>query len=225
MSEHVHVHAPHELSESGESSTSRAERVLELAAAILLSVATLGIAWSGYQAARWNGRQAREYAQANAARSESNRANTDGQQERTQDLLVFNAWLQFRSSNELALADAYEQRFRPGFRTAFEAWLAQDPLTNPAAARSPFQMPQYSVPELDKADRLEREGSQHFDDGKTATEHTDAYVLTSVFFAAVLFFAGISMRFVWRRMRIVVLVLATLLLAYGVVQIATLPTL
>ena len=225
MSEHVHVHAPHELTESGESSTSRAERLLELAAAVLLSVATLGIAWSGYQAARWNGRQAREYAQANAARSESNLANTDGQQEQTQDLLVFNQWLQFRSSNELDLADAYEQRFRPGFRTAFEAWLAQDPLTNPDAVRSPFQMPQYSVPELDKADRLEREGSQHFDDGKKATEHTDAYVLTSVFFAAVLFFAGISMRFVWQRMRMVVLVLAAICLAYGVVQIATLPTL
>ena len=39
------------------------------------------------------------------------------------------------------------------------------------------------------------------------------------------FFAGISMRFVWQKMRITVLVLATLTLAYGVVQIATLPVL
>ena len=86
-------------------------------------------------------------------------------------------------------------------------------------------MPQYRVPELDKADGLEREAAQHFEEGKKATEHTDAYVLTSVFFASVLFFAGISMRFVWQRMRIVVLVLAALSLAYGVVQIATLPIL
>jgi hypothetical protein len=225
MSEHVHVHAPHELTESGNASTSRAERILELAAAILLSLATLGIAWSGYQAARWNGLQAREYAEANTARSLANRADTNGDQERTQDLLEFNQWLQFETGNEQALADAYEQRFRPGFRVAFEAWLGQEPLTNPDAVKSPFQMPQYHVSELEKSDRLEREGTRHFDKAKQATEHTDSYVLTSVFFASVLFFAGISMRFVWMRMRIVVLVLATAALAYGAVELATLPTL
>ncbi len=225
MSEHVHVHAPHELTESHGGAASRSERVLELLATILLSLATLGIAWSGYQAARWNGRQAQEYAQANTSRSLANRADTDGDQERTQDLLEFNQWLQFMTANEPALADAYEQRFRPGFRSAFEAWLAQDPLSNPAAARSPFQLPEYRVAGLEDSDRLEREGTKHFNEARQATEHTDKYVLTSVFFASVLFFAGISMRFVWRKMRITVLVLATLTLAYAIVQIATIPTL
>jgi hypothetical protein len=225
MSEHVHVHAPHEFTESHAESTTRSERVLELIATILLSLATLGIAWSGYQAARWNGRQAQEYAQANASRSLANRSDTDGDQERTQDLLEFNQWLQLRTANEQSLADAYEQRFRPGFRSAFEAWLAQDPLSNPAAARSPFQVPEYRVAALEKSDRLEREAAEHFDDAREATENTDKYVLTSVFFASVLFFAGISMRFLWQRMRVAVLVLATFTLIYGVVQIATLPIL
>jgi hypothetical protein len=225
MTEHVHVHAPHELTESGEASTTRTERVLELVATILLSLATLGIAWSGYQAARWNGRQAQDYAQANTARSLANRATTNGDQEHTQDLLLFNQWLLFMTTNEQALANAYEQRFRPGFRDALEAWLAQEPLTNPDAARSPFQLPEYRVPELDKADRLERQATQHFGDGKEATENTDAYVLTSVFLASVLFFAGISMRFVWQRMRVTVLVLAGVSLVYGIIRVATLPTL
>jgi hypothetical protein len=224
MSEHVHVHAPHELSESGDSTT-RSERVFELAATILLSLATLGIAWSGYQAARWSGRQAEEYATANTSRSLANRATTNGDQEHTQDLLVFNQWLEFMTTNEQALANAYEQRFRPGFRNALEAWLALEPATNPDAPRSPFQMPEYRVPELEEADRLEREGTQHFEEAKDATENTDAYVLTSVFLAAVLFFAGISMRFVWQPMRITVLVLASLSLLYGAVRVATLPTL
>jgi hypothetical protein len=225
MSEHMHVHAPHELSESGNASTARSERVLELVATILLSIATLGIAWSGYQAARWNGRQAEEYATANTSRSFANRATTNGDAERTQDLLVFNQWLEFTTTNEQALANAYEQRFRPGFRDALEAWLALEPTTNPDAPRSPFQMPEYRVPELEKADRLERSATQHFEDAKEATEHTDSYVLTSVFLAAVLFFAGISMRFVWQPMRITVLVLASLMLIYGAVRIVTLPTL
>ena len=224
MTEHVHVHAPHELSESG-GSTTRSERVFELVATILLSIATLGIAWSGYQAARWNGRQAEEYASANTSRSLANRATTNGDSEHTQDVLLFNQWLQFMTTNEQDLARAYEQRFRPGFRDALEAWLAQEPLTNPDAARSPFQLPEYKVPELERSDGLERTATQHFEDAKEATEHTDSYVLTSVFLAAVLFFAGISMRFAWQPTRITVLVLATLSLAYGAVRIATLPTL
>lgn len=225
MTEHVHVHAPHELTESHGDATSKAERMLELVATLLLALATLGIAWSGYQAARWNGRQAREYAQANTARSLANRAETDGDEERTQDLLNFNRWLEVTTENNQPLADLYERRFRPEFRPAFEAWRAQDPLNNPAAEASPLRMPQYRVADLERSERLEREGTQHFENGKEATEHTDAYVLTSVFLASVLFFAGISMRFVWRTMRITVLVLATLMLLYGIVQIATLPTL
>ena len=225
MSEHVHVHPPHELTESHGESTTRSERVLELIATILLSLATLGIAWSGYQAARWNGRQAEDYAQANTARNLANRSATAGAQNRTQDLLNFNRWLEVTTEGDQQLADLYQRRFRPEFLPAFQAWLAQDPLNNPAAEASPLRVPQYHVAALEKSDRLEREGNQHFDDGKEATEHTDSYVLTSVFFASVLFFAGISMRFLWHKMRITVLVLATLTLIYGVVQIATLPVL
>jgi hypothetical protein len=225
MSEHVHVHAPHELTESHGESSTRSERVLELFATILLSLATLGIAWSGYQGARWNGRQAREYAQANTARNLANRSATTGAQNRTQDLLNFNRWLEVTTEGNQQLADLYQRRFRPEFLPAFEAWLAEDPLNNPTAEASPLRVSQYHVAALEKSDRLETEGTQHFEHGKEATEHTDSYVLTTVFFASVLFFAGISMRFLWRKMRITVLVLATLTLAYGIVQIATLPVL
>ena len=68
-----------------------------------------------------------------------------------------------------------------------------------------MRVPQYHVAALEKSNRLETEGTQHFEHGKEATEHTDSYVLTSVFFASVLFFAGISMRFVWQKMRVAVL--------------------
>jgi hypothetical protein len=225
MSEHVHVHAPHELAETEGGSTARAERVIELVATFLLAVATLGIAWSGYEAARWNGRQAERYAAANTARSFANRAATNGDRERTQDQLTFNRWLEVTTENNQTLADLYERRFRPEFRPAFEAWLAQDPLNNPAAAPSPLRMPQYHVAELEKSDRLERVGTERFERAKDATENTDSYVLSTVFFAAVLFFAGISIRFGWRPMRITVLVLASVSLLYAAVLVARLPRL
>ena len=50
-------------------------------------------------------------------------------------------------------------------------------------------------------------------------------MFTTVFFAAVLFFAGISMRFVWQGMRVAVLVLGTVFLVYAIVEVARLPIL
>src|SRR4249919_2000773 len=129
MPEHVHVHAPHELAEPGHSTTTR-ERWLEVAAALMLSLATLGIAWSGYQAAKWSGLQARRYTEASTARAFANRAATQAAQDRTQDLLNFNRWLEVSTEGDTELASLYERRFRDEFRPAFERWVAKDPLHN-----------------------------------------------------------------------------------------------
>ena len=222
MSEHVHIHAPEEI-EHPSGPLSRRERIFELAAAVLLSLATLGIAWSGYQAAKWSGLQSRRYAQASSARAEANRATVAADQDRTQDLLNFNRWLEVSTEGNQPLADLYRRRFRSEFQPAFLAWLDQDPLHNINAVASPLYMPQYKLASAAKADQLETLGTRYFNEGRDATEHTDAYVLTTVFFAAVLFFAGISSRFDWQKMRAVLLVLATLGLAYAAFRIFTLP--
>jgi hypothetical protein len=118
MAEHVHVHTPHELSESGGGTTHR-ERTLELVATVLLSLATLGIAWSGYQAARWSGIQSRHYAESNTDRTHANKASTTAGQDRLQDLLNFNRWLDASTQGNATLTRLYEARFRPEFRPAF----------------------------------------------------------------------------------------------------------
>jgi hypothetical protein len=85
----------------------RRERTLEIVAALMLSLATLGIAWTGYQAAKWSGLQARRYTQASTARSFANQASTLAAQDRTQDLLNFNRWL------EVTTAGSRGARARP----------------------------------------------------------------------------------------------------------------
>jgi hypothetical protein len=223
MPEHVHVHAPHELSEPGEAVTQR-ERTFEIAAALLMSLATLGIAWSGYQAARWSGLQSQRYAQASTARALENRYQNLATQERIQDLLNFNRWLEAETESNTALADLYQRRFRPEFVPAFNAWLAQDPLHNASAIASPLNEPQYQPTDLKKADALEKVGNVRFEQAKAATENADDYVFITVFFAAVLFFAGMSLRFTWNRMRVIVLSLGGVLMIYGIARLATLPT-
>jgi hypothetical protein len=224
MPEAVHVHAPHELGEVHPTETTR-ERWLEVAAALMLSIATLGIAWSGYQAAKWSGLQARRYTQASSARSLANQAATLATEDRTQDLLNFNRWLEVYTAGDTELSSLYERRFREEFRPAFESWLAGDPLKNLDAIPSPLLEKDYKLANMEKANQLERVGDLRFEQGKEATENADDYVFVTVFFAVVLFFGGISLRFQWFPMRMVILGLGTALLLWGAVRLLTLPTL
>jgi len=111
------------------------------------------------------------------------------------------------------------------FRPAFDRWVADDPLHNPNAIPSPLREKNYVLANAVKADKLEALGDVRFEQGKEATEHADDYVFVTVFFAVVLFFAGISLRFAWMPMRLLILGLGALLLVYATIRIGTLPTL
>jgi hypothetical protein len=225
---HAHVHVPHELTEREGHGTDGAaptpfERWLELAAVVLLSLTTLATAWSGYQAARWSGDQSQSYARASATRVKAQQQATENGQLRIADLTSFNQWLNADRSGDHALAQLYVRRFRPEFVPAFEAWLAQDPFTNADAVPGPQLMPQYRLATARRAAAYNREADALYQEGTDAKANDDKYVLSTVFFAAVLFFAGISLRLDWRPLRIAVMALATAMLVGGAVFVATLP--
>jgi hypothetical protein len=224
---HVHAHAPHELSEAPEPAEHgrppRPERVLEFSAVLLLSFATLMTAWSGYQAALWAGKQSQRYAQASTARIHAQQQNTLAGQFRIDDLLIFNGWLDAHNAGDHRLDAIYRKRFRPRFRPAFEAWIAQRPFTNPNAPPSPLYMPQYKPLEAARARVLDAQADRRYEEGTAAKDNDDKYILSTVFFAAVLFFSGISLRLDWRPLRIAVLVFGMTLLLGGLIFIISLP--
>jgi hypothetical protein len=224
---HAHVHAPHELSEREDEGAGgrpeRSERMLELGAVVLLSLTTLATAWSGYQAARWSGEQSQHYARASATRIKAQQQTTSAGQLRIDDLLNFNGWIDARRAGDAQLAAIYERRFRAAFVPAFRAWLAQRPFSNPRAVAGPLYMPQYRPVELARAAALDDQADELYREGTDAKSNDDRYILSTVFFAAVLFFAGISMRLLWRPLRVVVLALGGTMLVAGVVFVLTLP--
>ena len=65
--------------------------------------------------------------------------------------------------------------------------------------------------------------TQLYQAGTAAKSYDDKYILSTVFFAAVLFFAGISLRLDWRPLRIAVLGMALALLIGGVTFVLSLP--
>jgi hypothetical protein len=225
---HVHVHAPHALTEGPEREGSappppRAERRLELASVLLLALTTLATAWCGYQAARWSGEQSQHYARASTTRIKALNASTRAGQLRIDDLNYFNGWLDARQAGNTQLAAIYRRRFRPEFVPAFRAWIAQRPFTNPRAIPGPLYMPQYRPAEVALSARLDAAADELYTEGTQAKTNDDRYILATVFFAAVLFFAGISLRLDWRPLRIIVLGLALALLLGGAGFVASLP--
>lgn len=201
----------------------RQERALELVATIILALATLGTAWSGYQATRWSGVQAASYVTASGLRVELTKASTAAGQNKLYDSQVFSQWVNAYDVGNTALAAIYERRFRAEFRPAFNAWFATDPLHNPSAPAGPLFMPEYVSADAQQADALEKEAAAAYAFGVEANETADSYVLNTVFLASALFLAGVAGRFEWRSARIAVLATAAVALVIGLLNIVRLP--
>jgi hypothetical protein len=201
----------------------RVERWFEVVTALMLGVVAVATAWSGYQSARWSGEQAADYAEAGALRVEATRDATESGQLRLYDLILTDSWLEAHGRGNTELMDRYERRFRPEFRPTFQAWLALEPFTNPAAPPGPLFMPQYASSLAQEAERLEAAAARKFQEGQDANEIGDAYVLNTVFLATVLFLTAIADRFEWYAVRAVVLALAGAMLLYGLYHLAVYP--
>ena len=165
---------------------------LEIVATVLLSLATLGTAWSGYQASRWNGEQAKAFSRAAAARVESAKAAALGNAQTQVDVATFTQWVDAYALERTQLADFYFARFRTEFKPAVDAWVATRPLQNDEAPLTPFAMPEYRLAAQEEADRLEADAERWSAAARENVQRATNYVLGVVLFAAVLFFAGIS---------------------------------
>jgi hypothetical protein len=85
---------------------------IEIVATVLLALATVATAWSGYQATRWNGEQAKEFSRANASRIESIRASDLADTQTEIDVATFIQWVDAYAQNDTFLTDFYFARFR-----------------------------------------------------------------------------------------------------------------
>ena len=201
----------------------RWEPLAEIIATVLLALATLATAWSGYQSARWGGVQSTKFSQAGALRTESTRASTAAGQLIQIDIGLFTNWINAYAQDNQPLIEFYQNRFRSEFVVAFEAWLATEPNINPDAPKSPFTMPEYVVSYQQEAERLEQEASKTFEEGSVANQTSDDYILNTVVLASVLFLAGMQSRIKSVPARMIIVILGLCILAFGLINIATYP--
>jgi hypothetical protein len=198
---------------------------LELWSAVLLAIATVATAYSAYESSRWSGQQSTQFTSAGASRTESAKAQSNGASFVTIDAGLFTQFAEAFTEDNKQLQNAIEGFFREEFRPAFEEWIALDPLKNPDAPPTPFQLDSYveAQSNLIEADELEEEATAKFEAGREANQTSDNYVLATIFFAAVLFFSGIATKFTSDRIVAGTLAVGTTVFIGGVARVATLP--
>ena len=104
--------------------------------AILLSVVALLAAWSGYSAAKWGTESSLSLAKASSTRSKASLAKIQATQIRTLDSVSFNAASTAYIAHDPKLFRLAIKRLRPGYRPAFNAWLATHPRRTPRRRRT-----------------------------------------------------------------------------------------
>src|SRR4029450_9469393 len=118
------------------SSQSRFETI-EIIEALILALVAVATAWSGYQAAKWAGNRAEDYAKASRLRVTAEGLATLAGQERIYDSDTFNSWLAAKLDGKKEAAEFFERRFRDEYRPAFAAWMSTDPFNNAQAPPGP----------------------------------------------------------------------------------------
>ena len=173
----------------------RFDRWIEFIAAIVLSLATLGTAWSGYQATRWNGQKASYSSSANTANLHAAQLANRAVIADSRNVELFVEWSDAVFQENQEFADFLLERFPTELEVATQAWLALDPTNDPNAPLSPFDMSEYRLEDLEESEQLLVQVEADRNKTSEASQIADRYVLLTVLFASVLFFGGISGKF------------------------------
>lgn len=227
MPEDVNLEVAKHLSEKeeseGDEKRSGGLEFLEVLEALVLALVTIATAWSGYEAARFDGRNALYYGQASKYRTTATQLSTAGGQQKLLDVMTFNTWIQADEAGNKRLAELYVKRFSKPFRIAFDAWKAAGGITNKNSPPGPSFMPEYHNPLLIAGAVENARASKVFEEGTNARERGDEYVRTTVFLASILFLVALSQRFNYRLVRRMLLGIAFVLLIVAVYTLLTYP--
>jgi len=196
---------------------------IEIAAAIILAIASMLTAWSTYQASQWTRQQSATAAQVTALLLESTRLTTLSSQDALIDVVTFTSWLDAYTTDNTVLADFYRNRFRDEFKPAFEAWVATRPSENPDAPASPFVMPEYDNADADAAQAAQELAAERQVQVRSAADNASHYIRNTIFLASALFFVGISRMFPEGKLRMALVIMALALLVYGALNILSGP--
>lgn len=203
-------------------SEAQARDNVELSSWILLAAATVASAWCAYQASLWNGEQMRAMSRAGVAQFASAREMSNVNREVMIDVGTYLDYVGADLRGEGPLAAFLRTHARPDFQPALEAWIAKK-RTNRADLPTPFMLPEYRLPELERMAQLDDQSQADIAESNGANKNSDGYVLHTVLFALSLFFLGGTSQLRRSGPRRAMLVLGSVVLVLTVISMSRLP--
>jgi hypothetical protein len=196
--------------------------LLEVVAVVLLGVATIGSAWCGYQASRWNSEENELARRGSDLQVEAARQFGLASQTISYDSNVVAQYAQAVVAGDQRLMTFYRDTLmRPAFLPILDKWQAQI-----AAGQTPSNLLDdrtYIDAQLMTYNDTTQRSKQAAVESQEASSNSDDYVLTTLLLASALFFAGLTTSFRVRFARVVLLVAASLLVAYAAARLIDLP--
>jgi hypothetical protein len=206
-----------------EGASRRRTEIVEIVEAVLLAFVAVATAFSGFQAAKWDGVSSRDYADSSRLRVKAEQASLTSSATLSFNSDILGDWLVLNSLGDAGKASLLVRRFTPNYRVAFDAWLKTRPLSDPSSPPGPRSMPQYKDPLAAKADALDAEADHAYETAVGVRETSDKFVRLTVILAAVLFLVAIGQRFHIRRVRLAMLGFAAVFLVYAILLLLSYP--
>lgn len=199
-----------------------ANHLTEMVAVLLLGIATIGTAWCGYQASRWNSEQEDLAREGSDLRIEANRAFGRGIQTVAYDANLVAQYANAVSNGDTRLQEFYRTTLmRPDFLPVLEHW--EDAVRAGETPTNLLEDRDYLAGELGGFESTQAAAEAADQDAKDAGQNGDDYVLITLLLATALFFAGVTTSFRVPAAQLVLLTLASLAIAYALAQLASLP--
>lgn len=204
-------------------SDQRSERMIEVLAVLLLAIATVGSAWCAYQSSRWNGEEANFSQHSTDLRVEATRLFSFGTQTMTYDSNIAAEYAKAYLDGDTELQAFYRNVLaRPEFVPVLDEWAAQAD-AGAEALGSLLTDEDYLATRLsgyqDAMDQSDTLATQ----AREAGGNADDYIVLTLFLAGALFFAGVTSSFRSRSIQLLLLMMASVLIAVTAGQLSALP--
>jgi hypothetical protein len=184
---------------------------IEITGTVLLSIASLAVAWCSYQSNLWNGKQVFTLAESNLNhRRAQEKLSTLGQQQEIDAAVTIN-FLEAVLDKRPNRIDYYKRRARPELAAVLATWLSMDPLHNDLAPAHPLIMEEYKMlsgSEKAAIDSIRQKADLLWKEAQNNNKISDSYILYTVIFTMIMFLQALSTKFTHPKVAIACMLFA-----------------
>ena len=203
--------------------TVEVHRIIEVLTVLLLALATVGSAWCAYQVSQWTGEETDAARASGVARISGSREYALATQVVAYDAATVAQYAEaVADENERLQEFLRTSIIRPGFIPLLDEWEGFVAETGQAPPNL-IENEEYLSDLFAEADAFDEAALAATLESERAGQNADDYILTTLFMASALFFAGVTASFASRFTRIILLSLSAVTLGFAAARIAGYP--